>query len=289
MALRAPTIAATGAHETGSFVGLHGTKLFEQSWHPGGKTKAVIVIHHGLKSHSEHYAGFAERATGLGYGVYAYDMRGHGRSEGPRATLDDFEDLVTDLDTFLKKVQEREPNLPIFLVGHSAGGAVATLYVEERRPPHPKVAGLVLLAPGLRVEQPLPVVAAVPLTSATNPNFPAVDTPNELFSRDPAQKKAMDDDPLIYQSPGPARTAGGLFGAIEKVWMHPEAVDVPLLGLHGTGDKITDPRGTAELVARAGTRDKKLLLYKGLFHDLMHEPEKDQVQDDIFAWLKARH
>lgn len=96
-----PTNAASsiGAirHETGSFIGAHDTKLFEQSWHPERSSRAVLVIHHGLKSHSEHYEDLALRLATRGIATYAYDMRGHGRSAGQRATLDDFHDLVADL------------------------------------------------------------------------------------------------------------------------------------------------------------------------------------------------
>lgn len=272
-------------HESGSFEGTHGTHLFEQSWHPSGKTRAVIVIHHGLKSHSEHYADFARRAASIGYAVYAYDMRGHGRSEGPRATLDDFEDLTNDLQIFMDRVKTREPSAPVFLMGHSVGGAVVTLYTEERKP---KLAGLVVLAPAIRVDSPPIVAAAAPLSALLSPNFPALDVPNAAFTRDPAVKAEMDKDPLIYQPPGPARSIGGLVAAIEKIWQHADEIDVPLLGLHGTADKATDPRGTIELVKRARSADKKLLLYKGLYHDLFHEPEHEQVLGDVFAWLKAR-
>ena len=273
------------AHESGSFEGVHGTKLFEQSWHPGGKTRAVIVIHHGLKSHSEHYADFARRAASIGYAVYAYDMRGHGRSEGPRATLDDFEDLTADLQTFMDRVKTREPAAPVFLMGHSVGGAVVTLYTEERKP---KLAGLIVLAPAIRIDSPPIVAAAAPLSALLGPNFKALDVPNGIFSRDPAVVAEMNADPLIYQPPGPARSIGGLVAAIEKIWAHVDDIDVPLLGLHGTADKATDPRGTIELVKRVHSSDKKLILYKGLYHDLLHEPEHEQVLGDVFAWLRAR-
>src|SRR5258705_8802453 len=80
----------TVTHETGFWNGAHDTKLFEQSWHPAGTPRAALVIHHGLKSYSDHYAELAGRLVKLGFAVYAYDMRGHGHSAGRRASLDDF-------------------------------------------------------------------------------------------------------------------------------------------------------------------------------------------------------
>lgn len=280
-----PSAEAPGAgHVTGSFRGPDGTLLFEQSWHPPGPARAAIVIHHGLKSHSGEYDAFARRAVALGYAVYAYDMRGHGRSEGRRAALDDFGPLLDDLSTFLERVRVQE-RAPIFLMGHSVGGAVVTLFTLERRPP---IAGLVVLAPAIRIDSPAIVAAAAPLTASLLPNFPAVDVPNEAFRRDPTERAAMDADSLVYQPVGPARTAAALVRALERVWARAPEMDVPLLALHGTADRATDPRGSAELVRRARGTDKTLLLYRGLYHDLFHEPERDQVMGDVEAWLGKR-
>jgi alpha-beta hydrolase superfamily lysophospholipase len=276
-----PAAADEPAHQTESFQGALGTLLFAQSWHPKDPARAVVVIRHGLKSHSAHYDAFARKLVELGFAVYAYDMRGHGRSAGRRASLDDFDGLLDDLSTFLARVRARE-TAPMFLVGHSVGGAVVTLHLVER---HPPLAGAVLLAPALRVDAPPIQAGAVPLTATLLPNFPVVDVPDEAFSRDPAFVADMGRDPLLYHPVGPARTAGGLVRALERVWAHPDAIDLPLLVLHGTADRATDPRGSAELVRRVRSSDRTLLLYRGLYHDLFHEPEREQVIGDVIAWL----
>ncbi len=271
------------AHEEGFFAGQGGIQLYEQSWHPAGRARAVLVIHHGLKSHSAHYDALARRLVARGYAVYAYDMRGHGRSEGRRATLDDFEDLARDLSIFMGRVQAREAGRPTFLMGHSVGGAVVTLYTLEQRP---AIAGLILLAPAIRVDRPPLLAAATPLTGTLLPNFGAVDVPDELFSRDPGTLAEMAHDPLIYHPAGPARTAAGLLRALERIWTHADELDVPLLALHGTADRATDPRGSVEIVRRARNRDATLLLYRGLYHDLVREPEREQVMGDLIGWLE---
>lgn len=273
------------AHRSGVFRGTGGVMLVEQSWRPAGPPRAVVVIHHGLKSHSSLYAELAGRLVARGYAVHAYDMRGHGRSAGRRASLDDFGDLTADLDLFMHRVRRREPGLPIFLVGHSVGGAVVTLYVLEHRP---ALAGLILMAPAIRVDRPAIAAAATPVAGALLPDLPVVDVPNEQFSRSPEVVRAMDRDPLIYQPAGPARTAAALTRALARIWARAGELDTPLLGLHGTADRATSPRGTAELVRRARTRDRTLLLYRGLYHDLVHEPERDQVMSDIERWLDER-
>ena len=209
-------------------------------------------------------------------------MRGHGRSAGARATLDDFGDFVSDLSSFVERVRTRENGRPVFVMGHSVGGAVVTLYAAEKRP---QIAGLLVLAPAIRVDR-MPFEAAVtPFAGTLTPNAPVLDVPDSAPSRDPNVVADMGKDPLIYHPPGPARTARGFLEALQTIWAHVDEIDVPLLALHGTANTATDPRGSAELVRRARTKDKTLLLYRGLFHDLVREPERVQVMEDVEDWL----
>lgn len=279
------SIASSVAHETETFQAHDQLALFEQSWHPTGKARAIVVAHHGLKDHSDRYAAFAERLVQQGFAVYAYDMRGHGRSAGPRATIDEFDDLLDDLAIFLARVRHREPGAPVFLLGHSVGGAVVTLFALERKP---DLAGVVVLAPALRVDRMPLEAAATPVVATLFPNLPVVDVPDSAFVREPDAQAAMAASPFVHHEKGPARTAAALLGAIERIWARADALDVPLLGLHGTVDQATDPRGTAELVRRARTKDRSLLLYRGVRHDLLHEPEHAQIETDIESWL-VRH
>jgi acylglycerol lipase len=284
--MRAPDEVRGVARTAGLFRATGGITLFEQSWRPStGEPRAVVVIHHGLKSHSSLYDWFARRLVARGYAVHAFDMRGHGRSAGQRASLDDFDDLTADLDLFLARVRRREPGRPIFLAGHSVGGAVVTLYTLERRP---ALAGLIVMAPAIRVDQPPIAAAGARIAGALLPNLPVVNVPDEHFSRSPGFVRAMGRDPLIHHDVGPARTAAALTRALARIWPRAGELDVPLLGLHGTADQATSPRGTAELVRRARTRDRTLLLYRGLYHDLLHEPEREQVAADIERWIERR-
>jgi acylglycerol lipase len=284
----APTPVKTDGevrHETRVFAGAGGTKIFAQSWRPAAEPRGALVIHHGLKSHGTHYTELATRLAQQGFAVHALDMRGHGRSAGARATLDSFDDLMDDLDTVVRGAIAESRGRPVFVAGHSVGGAVVTLYALERKP---RIAGIVLLAPALRVDR-LPIeAAATPIAAALSPNAGVVDVPNEFFCRDPAMLAAMYADPLIYQEPGPARTAATLLEAWGRIWAAADSLDIPVLGLHGTADRATDPRGTAELVRRARVKDRELLLYRGLFHDLVREPEREQVMGDVEMWLVER-
>jgi alpha-beta hydrolase superfamily lysophospholipase len=97
----------------------------------------------------------------------------------------------------------------------------------------------------------------------------------------------MAADPLIYQDPAPARTAGQLLSAMGEIADGRAKLAVPLLALHGTADKLTNPEGSRVFVAHAGSRDKTLKLYEGLYHDLLHEPERARVLADLEGWLDA--
>jgi alpha-beta hydrolase superfamily lysophospholipase len=274
---------------TETYIARDGTQLLARHWPATTQTRGVLVIMHGLKDHSDRYADLATRAAAMGFSVYAFDLRGHGRSAGPRVAPDRWTDYVDDLDRFLTKVQEREPNQPVFLFGHSMGGAIAARAAEVHRPPHggAPIAGLILSGPALAIDAPPLLIAATRMTGALLPRVPALDLKNGDFSSDPAAKAAMDRDELISQPPAPARTAAGLIDGIEWIWTDIDQLTMPLLALHGTADRLTAPAGSRMLIDRAPAQDRTLRIYPGLFHDLIHEPKGAQVVTDILAWLDA--
>lgn len=268
-----------------TFTARDGLALYAQRWRPRtGDPRAVVVLHHGLSDHSDRYTGFAERLVHAGYAVWAFDMRGHGRSAGPLGQIDRIDDLLDDLDAFVALVRDREPGRPLVLYGHSLGGLATALYAIER---HPSVAGVVLAAPGIAVDAPPIQAAAVQLLGALAPNAKVLEVPHAGFSKDPKVVAELDHDPLVAQGNRPARTAhAGLEGSA-RVWAHPEKLTVPLLIVHGKSDAITAPSGSRDLVARAGTTDRTLELYDDVLHDVLHDAGGDRVAGDILAWIDA--
>lgn len=274
-------------HDESIFTGLGGVDLYSQSWRPSGASRAALIVVHGLRDHSSRYARMAERLADRGYAVHAFDLRGHGKSDGDRAYVDSFDDYVDDLELFVQRVAAREPGKPLFLFGHSMGGAVATLFALRAH--RPALRGLVLSAPALQVgdDVPGPLVAVTRVLGGLAPSLRVLELETASFSRDAAVVDAIARDPLVEQRPGPARTAAQLLGAIGRIQDGMEGLDVPLLILHGTGDKLTNPAGSRALSVRARAGDKTLRLYPGLAHDLLHEPEHEQVLGDIAGWLDA--
>jgi acylglycerol lipase len=132
-------------HDESIFQVKDGTHIFSQSWRPASP-KAVLVIVHGLKDHGDHYAAEATSLASAGYAVYAADLRGHDNSEGERVWVRHFDEYGSDLGEFLARVKAAEPGRPLFLFGHSMGGAIVTAYVLA----HPTdVTGFILSGPAI--------------------------------------------------------------------------------------------------------------------------------------------
>jgi len=267
-----------------SLTSADGLRLVGSAWAPAVEPRGVVVVVHGLKDHAQRYHGLAAALTQDGWAVEGFDLRGHARSEGPRAWVRRFDDLLGDLDRVFALVRERHPGLPIVLFGHSMGGALATRYVETRAP---SLRGLVLSGAALR---PPPTVsratiAVTKLIGALAPHAAVFASPNPDFSRDPAVVADMDRDPLIYQRPAAARTAVELLRTMDRIHADAGRLSVPLLALHGTADRLTNPTGSEALVETAGSSDKTYRPFPGLYHDLLHEPERDDVLRVIRPWV----
>src|SRR5262245_61624931 len=122
-------IASQGREET--FAGTGGIELNLRAWRPAGMPRASVVIIHGFKSHSGRYEDTAAELVQAGLAVYALDLRGHGKSQGERFWVDNFSDYVGDVEELVALVRQREGNIPLFLLGHSVGGVVASLFAVE--------------------------------------------------------------------------------------------------------------------------------------------------------------
>src|SRR4051794_18490691 len=113
--------------------GADGLTIFIRSWRPEGKARAVVAICHGVKSHSGYYTWAAEQLVARGLAVYALDLRGRGQSDGDRFYINKFGEYLSDVDTLIGLAKSREPGLPVFLLGHSAGGVVSSVYTLEHQ------------------------------------------------------------------------------------------------------------------------------------------------------------
>jgi acylglycerol lipase len=270
-----------------TFRAADGTRLFERRWQPAEPARAVVVVVHGLAEHGGRYTRVAQHLVRAGYAVLAPDLRGHGRSEGPRARVRSFDQFLDDLELSLGRAREWMPGRQLFLLGHSMGGTTLTLLMLTRQP---EVAGLILtgavLTPGKDVSPATLMLAK--LLGRLVPTVPLQRVNSAAVSRDPAVVAAYDADPLNWHGGTQAGMAGAFLDAIERSVARLEALNVPLLILHGGADALSDAAGSRALHARARSTDKTLRVYDGLYHEILNEPEQNQVLADITAWLDAR-
>src|SRR5258706_12104646 len=122
---------APGSSNQESVEGVSGLKIFFRSWRPDGEARGAIVIVPGFNSHSGYYGWVAEQFVASGLAVYAVDLRGRGKSDGERFYVEAFADYVSDVHALVTLAKSREPGLPVFLLGHSAGGVVSCGYTIE--------------------------------------------------------------------------------------------------------------------------------------------------------------
>ncbi|WP_067696893.1 alpha/beta hydrolase [Nocardia jejuensis] len=271
-------------HETGEFQG-NGGRVFWQAWLPDGDPRAVVVIVHGYAEHSGRYAHLATRLNEDGIAAYALDHIGHGRSEGARANVGSLDAAADNVATLLELASDRHPGLPRFVFGHSMGGLTVS-YLATRGPL--RVDGVALSGPAVVVEGGNPVSRLLaPLVSRIAPNLPVVKLDSTLVSRDPEVVRDYDADPLNHHGGVPARTAHEMLRAGEFVTGHLSNLTAPLLVQHGTADGLASPTGTDLIEKGAASKDKTVIRYDGLFHEIYNDPEQDKVMTDLIDWLDA--
>lgn len=264
-----------------------GLTLHENRWLPEGESVAVVVVVHGVIEHGGRYAELAAELNRHEIAVYAVDLRGHGRSQGARAWVDRFEQYTGDVEAYIEHVRNAEPDRPLFLFGHSMGGLIIASLAAVKEP---NVRGLILSAPAIELTDTLfPLLRRLAaLASKLFPRLRLVKLSGSKLSRDPEVLAQFQADPLVFHGRVPVRTGYEIIRAAGAVLDHLESITVPLLVLHGTGDAVTTAEGSRRLVARAGSTDKTLKLYEGLYHDLPREPEKEEIFADVVEWLSQR-
>jgi alpha-beta hydrolase superfamily lysophospholipase len=272
-------------HSDGRFAGVGGVEIYWQAWLPAGEPAAIVLLAHGGAEHGGRYAWVANALVARGYAVYAPDHRGHGRSSGPRAYVDRLADAGTDLHVVSDLARERHPDAPVFLLGHSMGGLVALDYACRYQE---ELTGLVLSAPlaVLKVRPAMRVVSR--LLSRLAPRLPVYKIDGTTVSRDPEVVRAYDADPLNHRGPLPARTVGELAAATRALPLRLRGLRLPILTLYGSGDRLVDPDGSALVEGCSASEDCTVRRYEGLYHELLNEPEREQVLDDVADWLDAR-
>ena len=280
--MHSPPLSAE--HRTGTFAGFGGLNLFYQTWRPADR-RAVLVNLHGLGDHSGLYPALAAHFPPRGIALYAYDMRGNGRSPGQRAFVRSWREFREDLNAFLTQVRQWEANLPLFVLGNSLGGLVVLDYALE----HPgEVGGVIAAAPPLgRLGVPPVLMALGRVMSRIVPRF-SLQVGMDLtgLARDPAVIETVLADPYFHRR-GTARLSTEVTAAIARVQGSAERLSVPLLILHGSDDRMVPPDGSREFIAKVRHPDQRLKEYPGGYHGLFADINAAEVLGDVERWVDA--
>ncbi len=248
--------------------------------------KATVVVVHGLGEHSGRYGNVVNALVPAGFNVFLYDLRGHGKSEGQRGHVYNFDHYIEDTRIFVENAAERT-KLPVVLIGHSMGGLIVLLFGEK----HQDLIKLVAASgPGLKIAVEVPkwkevvgkfVSNILPTLSMTNEIDPS------LLSHDPEVVKAYENDPLVIRKVS-ARWFTEFLRAQREAMENAHKLKLPLLIQHGGDDRIVSPEGSKEFYERAGSDDKELKIYPGLYHEIYNEVEKEKVLSDLLQWIEKR-
>ncbi|KAK4436792.1 Monoglyceride lipase [Sesamum alatum] len=273
------------------FVTSRGDTIFTQSWAPVKvQVRGMVVLLHGLNEHSGRYNVFAKKLNANGFKVYGMDWIGHGGSDGLHAYVPSLDYAVNDMKMFLSKVLAENPGLPCFCFGHSTGGAIILKAVLDPKV-RESVAGVILTSPAVGVQPSHPIFAVLaPVFAFLLPRFQlsAANKRGVAVSRDAEALVAKYSDPLVFTGSIRIRTGYEILRITAFLQQNLSKLTVPFLVLHGTADSVTDPTASQKLYNEASSTDKTINLYEGLLHDLLFEPEKEEITESIIAWLNSR-
>jgi alpha-beta hydrolase superfamily lysophospholipase len=262
-----------------------GVQMYAQGWGPDKKPRAVVCLTHGMGEHVGRYGHVGENLSKAGYALLGFDLRGHGRSQGPRGHTPSYQVLMDDIAAFLNQADERYPSLPRFLYGHSLGGNLVLNYALRRKP---DLAGVIATGPWLKLAF-QPTSSKVTLGRVMNNLLPGFSQSSGLetaaLSHDPQVVQAYQEDPLVHD-----KISARMFVSVYEsgLWALEHAADfpLPLLLMHGGADRLTSVEATRQFAQAAG-KNVSLQVWDGWYHEIHNEPEQAKVFKVMTKWLEA--
>jgi alpha-beta hydrolase superfamily lysophospholipase len=257
-----------------TFAGSEGVVHFER-WAPKGPPERIVVIVHGYAEYAARYRHVAGALTTGGAVVYGEDHIGHGRSDGERALIVDFEHVVDDLRSLVDIALGEYPGLPVVMVGHSMGGLLCARFAQR----HPEqLAGLVLLGA---------VIGdwGWARDVLREPELPQGATDFSGMSRDEAAVEAYRADPLIYHGPYKRPLLEAEVLALDRFQAEIGFLTMPVLFCHGTEDPFVDCHTSLAAVESMPSNDRTIKLYEGARHELVNETIRDEVIAEIVDFV----
>ena len=253
----------------------HGGRLVARTWNQGDAPSHVVLLAHGYGEHVGRYEHVAAALIANGAVVYAVDHVGHGKSEGERVLIDDFERVVDDLHEVDLTSRAEHPGLPVVLIGHSMGGLIAARYAQRY--------GDTLTA----------VVLSGPLVGAWEgagqllalPEIPDAPLDITTLSRDPQVGEDYDGDPLVWHGPFKRPTLEAINAGLAAIEAGPSLGSLPLMWAHGQADQLVPPAGSRSGIEHLRGEHFVERIYPEARHEIFNEINKDEVLADVTAFI----
>lgn len=249
--------------------------------------KAIILLVHGMGEHCQRYNRIAKVLNNAGYTVCSMDLPHHGRSDGKKGHVDSFEQFQQAVLGLYQRIQQDYASKPLFLLGHSMGGLISARFLIDNQD---KFDGAILSGPAIEFPE-LPSKWQITLITAISKIFPSagiIPVDASLVSRDPDVVNAYEKDPLINSNKLSAKLLVEFLSTMNDVKQRARVIELPVMMMHGTADKLTAPAGSQWLHDNIQSQDKTLRLYEGLFHEIFNEPEAEKIYQEVVEWLDDR-
>ena len=267
--------------ETGAFTASDGTSLFTRTVKATEPRHELLIVH-GIGEHSGRWVHQAELFAANGADVTMFDLRGHGRSEGPALDTPSIQRMQDDIAE-VAAATVATTGRPWILMGHSYGGMLCTGYLIDHREPLPNAA--ILSAPAL--DDGLPAVLKG-IAKALGGFAGGVRVDNSIdgehLSRDARVGEAYEADEFV-RTKGTLRMGKLTFAEMSRLRSRADEIVIPTLVYHGAEDTLVPPSASAPLAGSPGVERK---LYPGLRHETHNEPEGDQVIGDAIDWINLK-
>lgn len=268
---------------TADGLNLQGIRIMPQ------KPAFSLIVVHGVGEHLERYLPIAKKISATNCTCYLYDQRGHGYSDGKRGHITKFEDYSNDLLKIYELVSSEAQEHPIFVYGHSMGSIVAVLFELNHQA---KIKGLILT--GFPFKPSIPISGyTLKLINIIGKTIPLQSIPTMIdvkqLSHDKNVWNAYEQDTMINKTVT-FNWIAEFYSALDRLKKNLCNLELPLLIMHGSEDKIARLKGAKQAVQSIHSKDKTFQIFDGQRHELLNElpPTPDQVIDRMRNWMQLR-
>jgi alpha-beta hydrolase superfamily lysophospholipase/SAM-dependent methyltransferase len=265
-----------------------GTELFYRAWIPREPTRKALVVFHRGHEHSGRLGDVVRDLHLRDVAVFAWDARGHGFSGGPRGYAPTFGQITRDADEFIRHIAEthRMRLEDMVVLGHSVGAVTVAAWVHDYAPP---IRAMVLVTPALRVRLYVPLARMalrIMRLFRRRPMFVSSYVKGRLLTHDEEQARLYDEDPLISRRIA-VNVLLGLHDTATRLIADAGAIQTPALLLAGGSDWVVDLGAERDFFDRLGTNVKRMRVFDGMYHDILHEKGRRAVLNDIKVFVRG--